>query len=244
MAHISLQDHPSSRITWPPLIPGVLIKRYKRFLADVELANGKVVTAHCTDSGSMQECSEPGRTVYVSFHDNPRRKLKYSWQLIQMQTSLVGVNTLIPNRLVALAAAHGQLPKLIGYDNVTTEVRINQHTRLDIKLDQPDGPACFIEVKNCTLVRNGHAAFPDAPTLRGQKHLTELMQLKSDGHRAVIFFVIQRSDAQTFGPADIIDPDYGRLLRQAVQKGVELMVYDVALDLTGILLNREISYLL
>jgi sugar fermentation stimulation protein A len=230
----------TNKLPWPPLIPGTLIKRYKRFLADIELDDGTLITAHCPNSGSMRQCSEPGQPVYVSRHDNPRRKLKFTWQLIQMPTSLVGVNTLVPNRLVGLAATQGLVPELKGYGEVRAEVTTSPHTRLDFRLKAPRRRDCYIEVKNCTLVEQGTAMFPDARTARGQKHLQELISLRNDGCRAIIFFVIQRTDALRFAPADAIDPDYGRWLRLAAEKKVELMAYDVTIDLQGIAFNQKI----
>ena len=227
-------------LTWPPLIPGTLIRRYKRFLADVKLKDGTIVTAHCPNTGSMAECSQPGQPVYLSSHNNPRRKLKYTWELIKMPTSLVGVNTLVPNRLVVESIKAGVVPELAGYDRVDHEVKINNHTRLDFALTGHGGKSCYGEIKNCTLVHGGVAAFPDAVTARGLKHINELEALVDSGHRCVMFYFIQRMDARVFKPADHIDPDYGRGLRRAVRCGVEILAYDVAIDLKCISLNRKI----
>ncbi len=236
------KSHPKNTINWPPLIKGTLVKRYKRFLADVVLDDGTEVTAHCPNSGSMAQCSAPGMPVYLSKHDNPKRKLKYTWELIRMPTSLVGVNTLIPNKLVAGAAATSQVPELAGYDSVKTEVKVGDHTRLDMKLSGHGRRDCYVEVKNCTLVDNGIALFPDARTTRGQKHLDTLAQLKRQGHRALMFFVIQRMDARSFSPAERIDPEYSHTLRQVVAQGVEMVVYDVSVDLQGITLNQRLPH--
>lgn len=227
-------------LTWPELTPGILVKRYKRFMADVKLADGEVVTAHCPNSGSMRECCEPGRPVHLSFHDNPKRKLKYTWELIEMPTSIVGINTLIPNRLVAESIKAGLVSDLNGYDNVAREVKTSDNTRLDILLSSEDGNRCYVEIKNCTLVKEGVACFPDAVTSRGLKHLLELSALVSKGFRCVIFYVIQRMDAKIFQPADHIDPAYGRELRQVLKHGVEILVYDTRIDLKTIRLNRKI----
>jgi sugar fermentation stimulation protein A len=227
-----------SGLQWPPLIKGTLIKRYKRFLADIALQDGGTVTAHCPNSGSMAECSLPGAPVYLSTHDSPKRKLKYTWELIRMPSSLVGVNTLVPNQLVARAAADQSIPSLAGYARVDTEVKVDAHTRLDLRLSDAKEPDCYVEVKNCTLVTNGLALFPDARTIRGQKHLETLARLKNDGARALMFFVVQRADARRFAPAEVIDPEYSRCLRQVMAQGVEIVVYDVAIDLQGIALNR------
>ena len=238
----SLKTDRASSIPLPPLIPGRLVKRYKRFLADVRLDNGETVTAHCPNSGRMIACSEPGRPVFLSSHDNPRRKLKYTWELIEMPASLVGVNTLLPNRLVAHSIENGRVSELSGYDAVKREVKVGAHSRLDIRLSSRRKGHCFVEVKNCTLVENRVARFPDAVTTRGRKHLEELIKLAGEGHRAVMFFLIQRMDADFFRPADDIDPAYGRALRNAHAHGVEILVYDVCLDLDSISLNRPVKF--
>lgn len=227
-------------IPWPKLIPGTLIRRYKRFLADVRLEGGETVTAHCPNSGSMKASCQPGRPVYLSVHDNPKRKLKYTWELIHMPGSLVGVNTQIPNRLTAHAIAMGDVVELNGYDTIRREVPAGKHSRIDILLESKDRRPCYVEVKNCTLVTESAAAFPDAVTVRGQKHLVELQDLVAAGCRCAMFFLIQRMDARSFSPADHIDPEYGKKLRQASQMGVEILVYDVSIDLHGIRLNNRI----
>ena len=232
----------STGIPLPPLIPGRLLKRYKRFLADVALDNGEAVTAHCPNSGRMIACSEPGRPVFLSFHDNPKRKLKYTWELIEMPTSLVGVNTLLPNRLVAHAIENERVSELSGYTEIKREVKVGAHSRLDIMARSQGKRDCYIEVKNCTLVENGIARFPDAVTSRGLKHLGELIKLAEAGHRAVMFFLIQRMDADLFQPADDIDPAYGRELRNAHARGVEIVAYDVQIDLESISLNRPVKF--
>lgn len=232
----------SSGLSWPQLFCGKLIKRYKRFLADVEFPSGQVVTAHCPNSGSMKACCKPGRTVYLSRHDDPKRKLKYTWQLIDMETSLVGVNTMVPNRLVSRSIADGRVPDLSGYDDVVREIKTGDHTRLDLLLTKSTGERCYVEIKNCTLVVDGVAAFPDAVTVRGQKHLAELEKLAASGNRAVTFYLVQRMDAEVFSPADEIDADYGKALRRAISHGVEILIYDVSIDLRGISLNRQLPY--
>lgn len=227
-------------LAWPPLVTGVLLRRYKRFLADVQLLNGQVVTAHCPNSGSMQACSQPGCKVYLSVHDDAKRKLKYTWQMIRMPTSLVGVNTLVPNRLVAQAVSQGQVPGLDTYSRVKREVRVGTHSRLDLLLTRETQERCFVEIKNSTLVSKGVALFPDAVTARGRKHLIELRKLLDNGDRAVMFFLIQRTDARIFRPAEHIDGAYARELRRSVSAGVEVMAYDVRIDLERIGLNRNI----
>lgn len=228
-------------LPWPQLISGTLIRRYKRFLADVQLENGDTVTAHCPNTGSMKGCSEPGRTVYLSVHNNPNRKLKYTWELIEMPASLVGVNTLVPNRLVSESIKTGQVPELSGYDALETEVRIGNHSRIDLMLSGSSEGQCYVEIKNCTLVSDGVACFPDAVTARGLKHIQELLKLKATGIRIFMFYFIQRMDADVFKPADHIDAAYGRELRQAVKKGLEILAYDVLIDLNHIRLHRNIA---
>ncbi|MFH1090376.1 MAG: DNA/RNA nuclease SfsA [Pseudomonadota bacterium] len=227
-------------LAWGPLIQGTLVRRYKRFLAQVKLKNNRLITALCPNTGSMLSCSEPGRPVYLSRHNVPTRKLKYTWEMIEMPDSLVGVNTLVPNKLVRAGVLTLRIPELAGYDLVRTEVRTSQHTRLDLVLTGSGGKICFVEIKNCTLVAKAEAFFPDAVTSRGKKHLEELTRLVSQGARSVIFFLIQRLDAGILRPADHIDPEYGLALRAAVRAGVEPLAYDVVLDQETINLNRAV----
>ncbi len=230
----------SDGLAWPPLIAGTLLRRYKRFLADVELDDGRTVTAHCPNTGSMQACSEPGRRVYLSVHDNPKRKYPYTWELITMPDSLVGVNTLVPNRLVKHAVLHNGIAEIGGYEAVRSEVRFGENSRVDLLLSGPGKARCYVEIKNCTLVENKTALFPDAVTARGLKHLQELARQVDRHTRSVIFVFVQRMDADVFQPADAIDPAYGQGLRRAIADGVELLVYDVHIDLEGIRLRRSL----
>ena len=231
-------------IPWPTLIKGVLIKRYKRFLADVKLANGEIITAHCPNSGRMIECSEPGSNVYLSYHDNPKRKLKYTWELIKMPSSLVGVNTNIPNLLVFNTIKDGNIPELNGYTEFIREKSVGKNSRIDIFLEKKRRESCYVEVKNCTLVRGKTASFPDAVTARGLKHLKELQELKKNNNRCVMFYLVQRMDAEIFTPEYPIDPAYGSELKKAKQNGVEILVYDVNIDLKKISINKKIPYTL
>jgi sugar fermentation stimulation protein A len=209
------------------LIRGTLIQRYKRFLADVRLDNGEVVTAHCTNTGSMLGCKAPGSLVYLSRSPNKGRKLAFTWEMIQIDRRWVGINTLHPNRLVAEAIRAGAIAELRGYETVRREVKVSRHSRLDLCLENADG-CCYVEVKNVTVCFDGAAAFPDAVSERATKHLKELIRLKRQGHRAVVFFVVQRGDCVYFRPADEIDPEYGRWLRKAIKAGVEALPYHAA----------------
>ncbi len=216
---------------FPPLLKGELVKRYKRFLADVILDSGKKVTAHCPNSGSMKGCAEPGSKVWLSEANNPKRKLAYTWELVETPTSLVGINTQVPNRLVKSAIEQGHLPELSNYTNVLSEVKTSTHTRLDLKLEKSCGSCCYVEIKNCTLLENGVALFPDAVTVRGQKHLDELVSLTKEGNRCVIFYLVQRMDAKEFAPAAAIDKAYAEKLQFAMENGVEVLAYDVCIDI-------------
>ena len=223
-----------------PLLRGTLIQRYKRFLADVRLASGEVVTAHCTNTGSMMGCKEPGSEVYVSRSDNLNRKLLYTWELIRADNTWVGINTMHPNKLVPEAVQAGRIEELCGFDNIRREVKVSAHSRLDLCLESGNGN-CFVEIKNVTLAIDGAAAFPDAVSERGTKHLKELMRLKRQGHRAAIVFVIQRGDCDSFRPADEIDREYGRWLRRAIQAGVEALPYRAKVTPKEILLTEKIA---
>ena len=214
----------------PPLITGKLIKRYKRFLADIELETGEKVTAHCPNSGSMKGCAIPGSQVWLSESDNSKRKYKYTWELIKAPQTLIGINTQIPNKLVKQAIENDLIEELSGYENIKAEVKTSSHTRLDLLLEKEDKKKCYVEIKNCTLVENGVAMFPDAVTTRGQKHLDELEHLVLEGHRGVIFFLIQRMDANLFKPAAMIDKVYAQKLKKVTENGVEIIVRDTMID--------------
>ncbi len=223
-----------------PLVRGTLVQRYKRFLADVQLPSGATVTAHCTNTGTMMGCKTAGSAVYISRCTNVRRRLAYTWEMIRVNGGWVGINTLHPNRLVAEAIEMGTIGELQGYNSIRREVCTRAGTRLDICLEGPRG-LCFVEVKNVTLAIDGTAAFPDAVTTRGTKHLRELIRLKRQGHRAVVFFVIQREDCSNFRPADEIDPEYGRWLRRAARAGVELLPYQASVTPQEIILTRRLE---
>ena len=203
------------------LTHGHLIKRYKRFLADVELDNGNIVTAHCTNSGSMKTCLEDGAEVYLSPVANPNRKTQYTWEMIKIDGNWVGVNTGIPNKLAYEALTNNSIFSLRGYTKVRREVKFG-NSRLDL-FTENEQEKCFIEVKNVTMKVGKYARFPDAITERGRKHLNELMEIRRQGMRAVMLFVIQRVDVEIFGPAWDIDPAYAETLLKAFENGVEII---------------------
>lgn len=222
-----------------PLYPGRLIRRYQRFLADIRLDSGETITAHCPNSGSMKGCAAPGSPVFVSRCDSPTRKLCYTWELVHTDGCWAGINTALPNRLVREAITAGIVAELQGYDTIRSEVRYGENSRIDLLLQGASG-CCYVEVKNVTLVEGNVALFPDAVTKRGQKHLRELMAMVRLGHRAVIFYVVQRADGMTVAPADAIDPEYGRLLRLAVAHGVEALAYQALVTPEQIVLTHRL----
>ncbi|MFC1533642.1 DNA/RNA nuclease SfsA [Thermodesulfobacteriota bacterium] len=238
---LAIPNNKKRILKWPVLLQGTLIRRYQRFKVDVKLRNGHIVTALCPNTGSMLTCSEPGRIVYLSRHNSPVRKLKYTWEMIEMPTSLVGVNTGVPNKLVKASALASEVKELVGFDRIRSEVRYGRNSRIDLLLEKGEDK-CFIEIKNCTLVEKGIAYFPDAVTARGLKHLKELQREVRSGNRSVMFYLVQRMDAKEFRPAHYIDPAYSHELKKANRKGVEILVYDVTMDLKGISLNKLLPY--
>ncbi|NVJ90824.1 MAG: DNA/RNA nuclease SfsA [Methylocystaceae bacterium] len=207
------------------LIKGKLIKRYKRFLSDVTLENGEVVTAHCANSGSMLSVEDEGATVWLSPSNNPKRKLKYTWEIIEVDGYCVGINTGHPNKIVEEAILAGQIPELAGYANLRREVKYGQNSRIDVLLEDDDKPKCYVEVKNVTLKRGDNADFPDAVTSRGAKHLRELGDMVEQGHRSVMFYLVQRADCKVMDIARDIDPEYDAQLKEALKRGVEVICY-------------------
>lgn len=243
-----------------PLLHGTLVARRVRFLADIRLADGTLLTAMCANTGSMKSCCEPGRPVVVSDSRNDSRKLRHTWELIDMGEGWVNVNTAVPNFAVERFVALGAIPALAGYAHARREVKYGKGgaSRIDLLLSHepwqppPKGKGkaprtppvrkgdCYIEVKNTSMRVGRHSVFPDAVTERGQKHLRELMQVVKAGARAVMLYFVGRTDTESFRPADEIDPAYGRLLRQARKAGVEIMPMRVkctpgSLELDGLL---------
>ena len=211
------------------LISGKIIKRYKRFLADVELESGEVVTAHCPNSGRMTTCWEEGWPVLLSFHDNPKRKLKYTWELAHNGETWICVNTHRANALVEEAINAGVIKELRGYDSIRREVKYAEKSRIDLLLEK-EGETCYVEVKTSTLMREGKNEFPDAVTSRGLKHVHDLMEMKKQGHRAVLLFVVMREDGQGFDVAADIDPAYAEAYYEAIKQGLEILVYRTVIN--------------
>ena len=224
------------------LIRGRLIKRYKRFLADIELENGEIVTAHCPNSGSMKSCMESGWQVMLSEHTNPGRKYRYTWEMIHNGKCWIGINTGMPNQIAEEAIQAAMIPELYGYHEIRREKKYGQNSRIDLLLIRND-QQCFVEVKNVTLVEaDGCYYFPDAVTDRGRKHLYELMSMIEHGHRAVMLFIVQRSDGNCFRSAVLIDPEYAESLLTAHRQGVEVLVYRAEVSPGGIELAERISW--
>jgi len=224
-----------------PLIYGKILKRYKRFLCDIELDDGSIIVAHSANTGSMKTCWEPGWKCALSYHDNPKRKLKYSLEMTYNGKTWIGVNTSLPNKIAIEAIQDGTIKELQGYPTLKPEAKIGK-SRIDILLSHEGTDKCYVEVKNVTLKGEGDdVLFPDGVSTRGQKHLEELIALKEEGIRACMLFIVNREDAKTFSPADHIDPTYGELLRKASQAGVEILVYSCEVNPEGIKVHKKIA---
>ncbi len=206
------------------LEPGILLKRYKRFLADIRLPNGGQITVHCPNSGSMLTCSTPGSKVFLSISCNPKRKYPYTLEMIQENSTWIGVNTTLTNHLVAEGIQNGDIEELQNPDSLKREVKTSNSSRLDLLLTK-GAREIYIEVKSSTLAVDRCAMFPDAVTARGTKHLLELGQLVARGKEGIIFFLVQRADADFFCPAAHIDPLYAKTLQQVHKQGVGILVY-------------------
>jgi len=222
------------------LVKARLIKRYKRFLADVEMADGSLVTVHVANPGAMTGLAEPGSDVWLSLSSNPKRKLPWSWELIWADGGLVGVNTMHPNDIAFEAITAGAIPELAGYDDIRREVKYGSNSRIDLLLAGAGRPTCYVEVKNVHLRHNDAACFPDSVTARGTKHLGDLAERVGLGDRAVMLYLVQREDCAYFRPADWIDPVYATALRRAKAEGVETLCYTCRLSLDGIEIGRAL----
>lgn len=224
-----------------PLVPARLIRRYKRFLADVRLADGREVTAHCANPGSMMGLAEPGLKIWLEPNDDPKKKLKYGWRLVDHENGhFTGVDTSVPNRALKAALTAGKVPGLTGYDLIRPEVKYGENSRIDFLLT---GSArdCYVEVKSVTLSRTpGVAEFPDSVTARGAKHLAELAKMASQGHRAVLFYLVQRTDCTRVTLAPDLDPAYAKAF--AAAKGVDVIAMDCKIAPKSIRLGQILPF--
>ena len=215
------------------------MKRYKRFLADVQLPNGEVVVAHCPNTGSMKTCGSPGDIIYLSYNPSPKRKLSYTWELTQTKKGFIGINTHRPNKIVEEAILNQQIKSLSGYKQIKREVKYGENSRIDLLLSGPKG-LCWVEVKNVTLLDQKSVLFPDAVTSRGLKHLKELKSKVTEGDRSVIFFLINRPEGDSFSPAYHIDPTYSKELVTAQKMGVEVLAYRCCNSLEASTITNEV----
>jgi len=223
------------------LLQGTLIKRYKRFFADIKYQK-KTITAHCPNSGSMMGLLHTGNTVYFSASSNPKRKLKYTLEIVEIDKKLVGINTHLTNKIVLEALNQKKIKKLVNFNNIRTEVKFSDKTRFDFLISN-NKEKCFLEVKNVTLVRkNKIAEFPDAITSRGTKHLRELISAKKKGYKSYILYLIQREDCKSFKIAKDIDQEYKIAFDEALKKGVKMLCYDCKLGNEEIKLNNQVYY--
>ena len=221
-----------------PLIQGCLIRRYKRFLADIDL-NGSVVVAHCANPGAMIGLNLPGSEIWMSENRNPKAKLDWRWELVRVGNYLVGINTILPNKFVDEAIKNHGIPELNGYENIRREVNYGKNSRIDFLLESMGKPPCYVEVKNVHLKRDlsgreGAAEFPDSVTKRGTKHLVEMSKVVRNGARAVMLYVVQREDCDHFMIAEDLDPEYAREFAIAHDLGVEVICYNCSVNLEEI----------
>ncbi|WP_282131482.1 DNA/RNA nuclease SfsA [Pseudoalteromonas aliena] len=233
----------------PPLQTATLLKRYKRFLADLQLSDGSEFTAHCANTGKMTGCAEPGFTAFYSTSDNAKRKYPHSLELTQNNlTQLICVNTAMANKVVEEAINNNVISELTDYEQLQSEVKYgNENSRIDFLLTSNNQPNCYVEVKSVTLLsqnnpNSGQGYFPDAQTLRGQKHLRELIEVVEQGHRAVLLFAVLHEGINTVSAAAHIDEKYAKLLSQAITAGVEVLAYKAAISAHDVLLYKKIAF--
>ena len=223
------------------LIKGKLLKRYKRFLADIILENKEIITAHVPNSGAMTSCIEENCDVWLTFHDNPKRKLKYTLELTLINENLICTNTGVANKIAIEAIQNGVIKELQGYKNLKPEQKYGQNSRIDILLEN-ENEKCYVEVKSVSLKIDDYLAFPDAVTSRGTKHLNELYEMTLQGHRAVMLYIIQRTDNLPFRLACEIDKKYCELFNEVTKKGVEVLVYQSNIDYENIYIDKKILF--
>ncbi|WP_171229938.1 DNA/RNA nuclease SfsA [Ruegeria sp. HKCCA4008] len=228
-----------------PLVPARLIRRYKRFLADCRLEDGSEVTAHCANPGSMMGLAEPGEKIWLEPNDDPKKKLKFGWRLVDHENGhFTGVDTSVPNRALRAALEAGDIPELAAYGTVRPEVKYGDNSRIDFLLTGPGLPDAYVEVKSVTLSRQpGLAEFPDSVTARGTKHLAELAAMASQGHRAIMLYLVQRTDCDRFALAADIDPAYAAAFEAAQAQGVERIVYGTRITPSGVWVQTEMRIL-
>ncbi|NOC92063.1 MULTISPECIES: DNA/RNA nuclease SfsA [unclassified Ruegeria] len=228
-----------------PLVPARLIRRYKRFLADCRLEDGSEVTAHCANPGSMMGLAEPGEKIWLEPNDDPKKKLKFGWRLVDHENGhFTGVDTSVPNRALRTALEAGEIPELAAYDTVRPEVKYGDNSRIDFLLTGPGLPDAYVEVKSVTLSRQpGLAEFPDSVTARGTKHLGELAAMAAQGHRAIMLYLVQRTDCDRFALAADIDPAYAAAFEAAQAQGVERIVCGTRITPSGVWVQTEMRIL-
>lgn len=219
-----------------PLVPATLIRRYKRFLSDMRLEDGQEVTAHCPNPGGMLGLKDPGIKVWLEPNDDPKKKLKFGWRLIEHDDGqFTGIDTAMPNRVVAEALAARQIAELVAYGSVRPEVKYGKASRIDFLLSEPGLPDAYVEVKNVHFRRQDDwAEFPDSVTARGAKHLAELSDMMAQGHRAVMLYLVQRTDCTRFKLAADYDPTYARAFEAARSVGVEMLCYGTSISTEGV----------
>jgi sugar fermentation stimulation protein A len=226
----------------PELVPATLIRRYKRFLFDATLDSGEEITGFCPNTGSMRGLTAPGSRIWLSQHDNPSRKYRYGFELIEAENTLVGVNTALPNKLAIEAIRDGLVSDLASYTGLRTEQRYGENSRIDLLLSAPDRADCYVEVKNVHFIRTqGLAEFPDSVTTRGAKHLNELAKLAQDGKRAVMLYVVQRDDCDALAICGDLDPSYGRAFHAAIAQGVEAYAIKCAITPSSIAPHKSVA---
>lgn len=227
-----------------PLVPARLIRRYKRFLADAELESGEVITAHCANPGSMMGLKDEGLKIWLEPNDDPKKKLKFGWRLVDHENGdFTGVDTSLPNRTLKAALMAREVAELADYPIVRPEVKYGENSRIDFLLSKDDAPDLYLEVKSVTLCRKaGLAEFPDSVTARGAKHMAELARARQEGHRAMLFYLVQRTDSETVSIAGDIDPNYAKSARTAFDTGVEVLCYDTVISPEGIEIGKRLPF--
>lgn len=227
------------------LVPATLIKRYKRFLADARLDDGREITAHCANPGSMMGLKEPGTRIWLEPNEDPKKKLKFGWRLVDHDNGhFTGVDTSVPNRALRTALMAKELPELAGYDNIRPEVKYGQNSRIDFLLSKEGAPDLYVEVKSVTLSRqDGKAEFPDSVTARGAKHLAELTDVVSTGGQAMMLYLVQRTDCDHVTLADDIDPTYAAAFDVAIKAGVQVLAYDCVISPQEILVGKPLPFI-